>query len=581
MRDRDRWWWSLLLAGLAFCACGVAAPYVGVRTIPTDDPYITSADYWQLMGLVGLLTLVCLGGGLTFVFMAIHARRQHRKRLAALQGDVRAMPLATIHSDPVLAPVVVEKPLEMMWRLGTASKIVNILQLVLQGLVALTLVGSTIFSLVAPIFISRQSSAEDMLNGTLPQPISVTEIILRIAGACAVVALAVVIGILFVRVMPHLFGRPFGISVTNSGIDARTELGSRIHMVWGEMRLLEVDKGDTKSKRRFALYAQGKRITWTEYTTGLGAQYKPVGATMSEMTVRQAVLLSLIEARTGLTPRTLAKSLESKPAPTRTVKRSSGFVALLALVLFLAGIIAADILLPMTPVTWVKWVSVGSLALTVCCLIIASLWTASARRPLLAHASPPSVGAPSLDAPEVAYVLSWRAPLLRRLTLIFIGLCLAVNLVPGVWALLLLFGLSLPGYHPQLLFDGVFAFMGRFALAFILAMFGLIGLALIYGGMIAATVRIQADKDGLKTGSGRREQMMVWSSVQDISWGPGVRGQFAYQVESDAPTFQITWPADPQLASAGPPSDGAMPIGADELAALVATRINKPIRVRE
>lgn len=139
-----------------------------------------------------------------------------------------------------------------------------------------------------------------------------------------------------------------------------------------------------------------------------------MSATASEMTLRQAALLSLIAARTGLAPRTLAKALESKPAPTPRAKRSSNPVALLVLTLFLAGITAADFLFPVTPFPWVNWVSVGSLALTTLCLIIASLWTALAKSTLPAHSSPPSVGAPSLDAPGVAHILSWRTPLVRR-----------------------------------------------------------------------------------------------------------------------------------------------------------------------
>ena len=568
MRDRDRLWWLILIIGLAFCVGGVVAPYFGVQTIPSNDPYLTSADYWQLIGLIGLVTLICLGGGLTFVVMAVHARRQHRKRLAALHGDAHAMPLAEIHPDPALAPDVAEKPLELMWRSSTATKVVHGLLLGVYALSGLVSVGLAIIELVAPFFLS-------------PQPMSLIEIVLRVAGACVAVALAVGLGVVFARVIPHLFGRPFGVSATSLGIDARTELGSQVHMAWDEMRLLEVDRGDTTSKRRFALYAQGKRIDWTEYTAGLGAEYVPVGATASEMTLRQAALLSLIAARTGLTPRTLAKTLESKPAPARAAKRSSNAAALLVLSLFMAGITAADFLFPVTPFPWVNWISAGSLALATLCLITASLWTALSRSTLPAQSSPPSVGAPSLDAPGVAYVLTWRTPLGRRLLLIFIGLCLAFNLVPGVWTLLQQFGLLLPGFHPQLLSENVFTIIGRFVLAFTLGLIGLIGLGLAYGGMIAATVRIRADKDGLTTGSGRRQQLMPWSSVQDISWGPGRRGQFAYLVKSDVPTFQISWPAGPQVASASPPSDGAVPIGADELAALVAARIGKPIRVRE
>jgi hypothetical protein len=310
----------------------------------------------------------------------------------------------------------------------------------------------------------------------------------------------------------------------------------------------------------------------------------PVGATANEMTRRQAALLGLIAARTGLAARTLAKALESKPAPARRARRSSDSVTLVVVALILASITAADFLFPLTPFAWLNWVSVSSLVLATLCFFIASLWTALARSTLPAHARPPSVGAPALDAPGVAYVLSWRTPLIRRLVISSMGLCLAVNLIPVAWMLLLLlqFGLSLFGVHPQPLADDAFATLGRFVLAFTLSICGVIGVGLVYGGVIAATARIRADQDGLtmSTGSGRRQQLLAWSSLQDISWGPGGSGQFAYLVTSDLPTVQIAWPSGPEVASASLPGDGAVPIGADELAALVAARIGKPIQVR-
>lgn len=580
MRDRDRFWWLVFFIGLVFCAGGVAAPFVGVRSIPTDDPYMTSSDYWQLIALVGFVTLICLGGGLVFIGMAVHARRQHRKRVAALRGDMDAMPLAEITPDPSLAPDVAQQPLELMWRTSKASNVLNILLLGVQALAALISVGTALFSLLAPIFLPPQPTLEEQLTGVLPQPLSAIEIALRIAGACVVVALVAVIGYYAVRIVPLLFGRSFGISVTPLGIDAHTELGSLVHMNWGEMRLLEVNTGDTQARRRFNVYGQGKRIAWTEYMTGFGAQYVPVGGTASEMILRQAALLGLIAARTGLAPRTLAKSLKSKPTPARATNRSSNAIVLLVAALFVAGVTAADFFLPMTPLAWVNWVSVGSLAFITLCLVIASLRAVFTTRTLPAHASPPSVGAPVPDAPGVAYALSSRLPALRRIFLIFIGLFLAFNVVPGAWALFMLFTPFLPGHETQLLSESAFTMLGRYMLAFVLAIFGLIGLGLAFVGTRAATTRIRADKDGLTTRTGPSEQLMAWSSVQDISWGLGVGGKFAYLVKSDVPSFQISWVAGPQ-PSVIPPSDGAIPIGPDELAALVAARTGKPIRVRD
>jgi hypothetical protein len=569
----------ILLTGLAFGVGGVAISYFGVRSVPTDNPFITGADYWQLIGLWSFTALISLGGCVLFVSMAIYKRRHHRTRLAALHGDSNAMPIASMHPDPTVAPDLANKPLDLWWRTSTASRILYIPLLGLQVVVALLSIGVTIFGQLAPIFLPPQRPAYEL--HTPPQPMSVSEIAWRVALASVAVAALVFLGVLHACAAPYLVGRPFGLSAIDVGINARTEWGSRVHMAWEEMRLLEVVKGDAQAPRRFALYAPGKRIDWAEYTAGLGGQYAPVDITSSEMTLRQAALLSLIAERTNLTPRTLTKTLESKPAPLHVATRSSNAIALLVCALILGGITVADFFWAATPASWVRWVSAGSLAFLTGWLLVDSLRTALERNLLPAHATPPAVGAPSLDAPGVVYTLNWRAPARTRLALAVVGVCLAVNLAPALWALLLLFGLFLPGYHPQSFTDSAFVSRGRYVLACFLGMCGVIGLALLYSATMMATIRIRADKDGLTTGRGRRQRLMVWSSVRDISWGVAGRGRFTYRVASDVPTLEISWPGGPQGGPKRAPTDGAVPIGGDELAALVAARINKPIRVRE
>ncbi len=431
MRDRDRWWWLILLTGLVFGVAGVAFFYFGVRSVPTDNPFITSADYWQLVGGWLFILLLCLGACVLFVAMAIHKRRQHRVRLAAFRGATSLMPVAEIHADPAVAPDMADKPLDLWWRTSTASRVIYVPLLGLKLAILLISMGLAIFAQLVPIFLPPQRPAYEVYASTPPQPMSVIELVTRVTVAGVAVAILVVLGIIIARATPSIFGRPFGLYATNAGVEARTEWGSRIHMAWDEMRLLEVVKGDAQAQRRFALYAPSKRIDWAEYMVGLGAQYAPAGITTSEMTLRQAALLNLIAARTELTPRTLAPTLENKPTPARTVKRSSNAIALLVFALILGGITAADFFWAATPASWVSWVSAGSLAFLTGWLLVASLRTALERNPLPAHAIPPAVGAPSLDAPGVVYTLNWRTPARMRLALAVVGVCLAVNLAPA------------------------------------------------------------------------------------------------------------------------------------------------------
>jgi hypothetical protein len=286
LRDRDRWWWLILLIGLAFGVGGVAFFYFGVRSVPTDNPFMTSADYWQLFGLWLFTLLLCIGACVLFVAMAIHKRRQHCVRLAAFHGATCLMPVAEIHADPAVAPDVADKPLDLRWRTSTASRVIYVPLLGLKLPILLISMGLAIFAQLAPIFLPPQRPAYEMYASTPPQPMSVMEIVTRVTVAGVAVAILVVLGIIIARATPSIFGRPCGLYATNAGVEARTEWGSRIHMARDEMRLLEVVKGDAQAQRRFALYAPGKRIDWAEYTVGLGAQYEPAGITTSEMTLR-------------------------------------------------------------------------------------------------------------------------------------------------------------------------------------------------------------------------------------------------------------------------------------------------------
>lgn len=589
MRDRDRFWWVPLILGVVFSAIGVLVPFFFLKALPWGDPFMTAADYEQDIGMMAALAVFCLAAGTGFALSCVPARRRHRRRVAVLRGDMAAMPLAMVRPDQSRAPDVTRQPIELLWRLGKGAKylhgpatVLTVLQLVL----AFVSIAATLFALIGPIILPGLFAPSDAFDS--PPPMSLTEVIWRITGAGAILALVIATGIFVARILPLFFGRPFGVVATATGIEERTWLATTVRMAWDEMRLLEVFNGQGTTRRAFALYAPGKRIAWVEYTAGLGTEYAPVGATKSEMILRQEALLGLIAARTGLAPRTLAKALRDRPEPARKGRRSSkaaNAAVLLIVALLVAGIAAAEAFFPLTAFGWLNWASVGSLGVTAAGLVIAMLWNAMTTRELPAHVTPPPAGAPSLEAPGVIYSFSWRTPWLRRLWFVLVGLCLAINLAPGIyvmfdfvlqWILLLL-----PGFHFPRAFSVMELDVGKLMLAVILAALGMMGTALVYVGVAIATVRIRANQDGLSTYFGRHERLIPWSSARDISWGTSAGWQTGYLVKSDVPGVQISWPAGIQTASVLPSRDGALPIGPDELAALVAARIGKPISVRQ
>lgn len=572
MRDRYRWWWLLVLLAVASWVASVVVPYQFMATAPTpaNNPFVTDDEYRQWIGFSVAFAVAFFGFGVFFIIMAGRARRRHHILLAAFAGDTSAMPLADIRTGAALASNVAAQPLELLWRNSRVNGVFYTLIFIVQGLAVLLSVGLTIFGLGLALV---QPS----------HPLSIWEIVLYVAGILALAATIVGLFIAYVRLFPFLFGRPFGVTATDQGIDARTELGARIHMDWDEVRLIEAVGINANAFRRFFLYAPGKRIGWAEYMARFGADYTPAHISSSEMTLRQNALLSLVVAHTNLPPRTLTKSLQKRPATSGELRRATSVSLLLACAAILLGIAAADDLIPISPILWLKWVSIGALALAILCVIFFAMRSAFSQRAPLAYATPPSASPPAPAALGVVYTLSWRPPLGRRVMLIALGLGFAINLVPAVLLALLAISAALPGFQPPIPIGdgGDFASIGRVVLAIVHGLLGILGVGLVYGGAITATARIQADHDGLAIITGPRKRVMPWSSVQEISWGAGRDGQPSYLVKGNDPTLQISWLSGAQPARADVPGDGAMPIGADELAALVAARIGLPIRVRE
>ena len=309
MRDRDRWWWLLVLVGVACWVAAVVVPYQFMTTAPTpaENPFVTDDEYRQWIGIsVGFLGAF-LGGGVFFIIMAVRARRRHHIRLVAFAGNTCAMPLAAIRTDPNAVPDLTEQPLELLWRSSKVIGFLYTLLFIVQGLGLLLSVGVTLFELVLSLVKPSH-------------PLSVWEIALHVAGILALIAIIVGLIVACVRVFPVVLGRPFGVTATVQGVDARTEFGARIHMDWDEAWLLEVVGADANAVRRFYLYAPGKRIGWAEYMARFGADYAPANISSSEMILRQNALLNLVVARTGLPLRTLAKGIAKaqpgSPVPT-------------------------------------------------------------------------------------------------------------------------------------------------------------------------------------------------------------------------------------------------------------------------
>lgn len=289
-----------MLVGLAFCVAAVVIPWLFLQQFPLGGPYSTPADDLQTILMSGSIGLICLSGSAIFLIMATRARGRHARRLAALRGDLSGMPLATIQPDPDQAPDVTAQPLEVMWRMSGPSAIVGRVFIIPYGLIVfIGGIGAYIYVGIAPIFDPSMQS----------HPLSPREIAVSAAISCGAIAAFAGLGWYAGRMVPTLFGRPFGVRATASGIEGRTDTGAHSDIAWSEICLFEVSGAASNFSRSFSVYAPGKAVTWREYRTGMGSEYAPASATASENALRQAALLNLITARTGLEPRTLSKAL--------------------------------------------------------------------------------------------------------------------------------------------------------------------------------------------------------------------------------------------------------------------------------
>jgi hypothetical protein len=579
VRDGERFWWIQLPGGVVICLAGVVAPFIVLNLVPWGDPFISGSGYALFFGIMALFTAVCVGCGLWLALASFPARRRHWARIAAFNGDEAAMPSASIRPNPVLAPDVEAQPLDLLWRAGGSVRFLRAPLMVLQILIALPSIGVAVFVFVVPLFEPSQPSPYTPF-GQPPQPMGPLEIALRLAAAGVIVAAVISGGIFCARALPTLFGRAYGVTATADGIEERTALGGRKRMAWGEMRLLEVT---SKVGRSFSLYAQGKRIDWTEHLVRLGSDTTPAGISASEMAQRQEELLALIAARAGLTPRTLSpKLMSTKLAPTLMAVRRTLIAGMLVLAVIAAGLGAVEEFFPLTPYGWMNWASIASLGLLALGCVAGAIRSAMpVPQPDRELAGPPVVGAPSLEALQAGYSYNWRAPALRRVVIPAAGLCLAVNLLPGGWGLAQFGVVLLRTFQPSPLANTPFPSVGQFMLGLVLAGVGFGGLASAYTGATTTAIQVRADAYALSVGRGRTQRRIPWSSMEDISWGTGPGGQASYYVKSSPPIVLITWPTGPRAMDTVPPHDGALSLGPDELAALVAAKLGQPIRVRE
>jgi hypothetical protein len=557
----DRYWWAETLFALVLAAGAIVAAVLPVLTVLPLKTFGEDISGNLLAVLAtGLLLLLT---ALVLAFMSVRARYRARMRRSVFRGMQDAIPMSRLTVHPEAAPDVATEPLVLEWIVSARTKLARGQLLVLHGLL-----------LLATLVLSEAYLAL-VLREEHPTGPSDVPRILTIAGMVLVAVLTVVLLGIIGRALPTLFGRPFGITASDGGIMAKTMFGSNRRLRWEDMRLLEVATSRTPGGRQFFLQGGRVTISWSNVEAN-SRDFRPHGMTAEEMTVRVQAMLDLINARTGLAPRTFTKTLRAADTAASPVdSRVMTFLALLVLATFTCGVAVGAVVVPLTTLHALNLDVASSLAI-VALVLMAVAFRRLMLRPtrdkqpdVLQSSTPLSLG-------DSDYELAYGFPPSRRLAFTTLGAVLLVNLAPLllVWLPIMLYSL-LPRATRQYTPSALSA-----ALAYIVGIYGGTGLALLRSAVRNGNIRVHAGAKALTDIVGKQSHSLPWGTIERVEEHRRNGRALSYEAIGEGGEIKIIRMAEPSRLRQLLPTGNTLPIAPDELTRFVAQRSGKPIDVR-
>lgn len=572
----ERQWWASVLGSLVAAAVMVVGPIVFLQQVLPDAAYLGESPTPDFL-IAGVLAIVMFLFCLVLASAAVRGRRRARLRTEALHGNLDVMPVSLLVADARKAPDVSREPLVLSWRTNMTQRYNSAfvflhLALFLGFILALAWVA-LIIEFVKDVTHVQEESL--LLAGLL----------------VGTVVYGLLMGIL-IRFLPTLYGKPFGLAASDDGIAYRTVFGRESLIRWEEMKLLEVEQygwSSVASIREFSLYAEGAGhvATWTDRSPTLNSEFVPSGMSQAEMTVRLQALLHLINARTGLVPRTFSKALWTaepqsavsrgkaqdvgggKGKPSRSREDAVASAVLAGITLALA---AAVVFVPMSSLFILNIAVASSLIILAFILLVYALWLTFRR------GTPDSPVLPAIsfsDTPEIVYTLSFGRPLRHRLLMAILGLLMVVDVVPVL--LIIVPSVRNVVLHVMAAKDSTASDPGAI-LPFVVAIYGVLGIMLFIAAFLPIKWTVRADRSALSQSSSMRYNSSIpWESIERITARVRRGKVVAYTVVGDVGRTSIFWYAEPSVVRHGAPTDGSTPMAPDQLAALVVLRSGKDI----
>jgi len=569
MPSIERYWrWAyacsaLLAIGVTLWLTSQLGPFDGVSAI----------QWSRLLDFdTTLQALIWYGAIWSLYRYARTAHQRERARERALAGGPSAIPEASVplaqdaaHDEPVL-PLVIPWRLAQRGCLSTLWRAVAIVLAVVLGLFAAT--GISVL-LLLEVFRTNQ--------------------VIIILGVLLALTVA---WIWLVALLIRRLARPSGsriawsLSASDEGITQRRDGKPDVLIRWPDARLLEVWSSTLSGRnhqhwRGYTLYSREARIEWEEYPES-STWAIPDGVLRDEMAQRQRALLALIQARSGLTPRTFNPNLQQASSPnpavaplTAATRRFSvaGVSVLLAIAAVLVVISSAGLLLPLT----------GIFALDFCVALIFCLsgggvliytlrllLRPTRPEPLMDYRLPP-VPPIILEREAVSLAQPW--PLSARVQGLAIAMVGGIVCAAGVVGVVRAIGSGF-GDSSSVLTVGAF----HYVLACLVALLGLLLLFVAGNDVVQRATYVEATPDGLNQRMGKRGETLAWAEVESVVARMSGGRVTGFQAHHEGTGTAIEWSPTARI-SARIVGAGGISITGEELAALVIARSGRTLIV--
>ncbi len=294
----DRWWWVLIIVGLAFALETLVILIWSLLGFFVSIP-LSSYDNGVFLLFALLLLILPVG----FLTKGLFAHQRFRLRSRALSGDQEAMAKADIPVNSTVIGELTREPLELHWR-DAGGEFAPLIEGLLGVLIVVGLILFIPFALSVLFITSPDTGAPPIWFKAIWMP-ETGRIILWFI-------IALFIASLFCFLMLFFFwtfwAKTCRVIAYPNGLHYFPSIGRSQLLRWSDVRLWEIAlEGQV---RIYRVYGPQLRLEWRDPPAP-----PLIWLSLKEhFAERQQALINLIAQRTSLVPRTLQKELMVKEA---------------------------------------------------------------------------------------------------------------------------------------------------------------------------------------------------------------------------------------------------------------------------